>query len=297
MRHVGNNRNMKRGIIANTGKMSRFDDRGVSISGNISSQDLNYYLLYWDKIIMPTNNLIHLAIQNEDEIIKTGILERPRVQFSNWSSNNEDSSYDPFVIAQSIVANKLITEDNSTDWTIHQIGDQIVIGNEQKKEFNSVKLELQNCLPIPSEEIHFQDILEFKEKRKDELIALHSTIDDLYLDVLNSADINLAKRKCISELSNAIRNLESSSKEEFNKISKYNFTTELNINGKDIALAIGGGAAFDFFTTGMTIPLGTVLSGLASVIRIKANKTVSVEKSEEKLKLSFLANASKKEII
>lgn len=288
---------MKRGIITNTGKMGRIDDRGVSISRNISNQDLNYYLLYWDKIIMPTNNLFHLAIQNEDEIIKTGILERPRVQFSSWSSKNQDASYDPFVIAQSMVANKLISEDNTTDWTIHQMGEQIVVGNEQKKEFNSIKLELQNCLPIPDQAVNFQEILEFKEKRKDELVALHSTIDDLYLDILKSPDVDFEKRKCVSELSNAIQNLETSSKEKFSAISKYNFTTELNINGKDIALAMGGGAAFDFFTTGMNIPIGTVLSGLASMIKIKANKTVSVEKAENKLKLSYLANASKKEII
>lgn len=287
---------MKRGIIANNGKLSRLDGQAVSFSGSISNQDMNYYLLYWDKIIMPSNNLFHSSVLNENEIIKTGILERPQVNFSSWSSKAQDGSYDPFVIAQSIVANKLISEDNETDWTIHQIGDHVIIGNEQQKEFNSIRCELKNCLPVPKD-VNFQEILEFKEKRKDELIALHSTIDNLYLDIIDTSDINFAKRKSIAELTDAIQNIESSSKEKFNSTSKYNFTTELNINGKDVITAMAGGAAIDFITSGMTIPIVTILGGLASTVKIKANKTVSVEKAENKLKLNFLASASKKGMI
>lgn len=288
---------MKRGIIANNGEIRRLDDEKISISGTLSSQDLNYYLLYWDKIIIPRFSPIHFAIDNEDEIIKTGILESPRVYIENFFTVNNDFLDEPFVLAQSIIAHKIISEDSSQDWTIHQIGDQRLIGNEQRKEFDSVKIELQNCLPVPNEHVNFQDILEFKEKRKDELIALHSTIDNFYFEVLNSPDIGLKKRKCISELSNAIKDIESSSKEKFNKISKYNFTTELNIDVKNIAVTMGGLAAFDFYTLGMTIPIATILSGLASVVKIKANRTVSVSKAEEKLKLSYLSSASKKEIM
>ncbi|MFT5916339.1 MAG: hypothetical protein ACI81T_002847, partial [Bacteroidia bacterium] len=53
-----------------------------------------------------------------------------------------------------------------------QIGNQIAIGNEQKKQFDSIKLELLNCLPVPKAGTNFQEILNFKEKRKDELLAL-----------------------------------------------------------------------------------------------------------------------------
>ena len=55
---------MKRGIIANNGEIRRLDDGKISISRTLSSQDLNYYLLYWDKIIIPRFSPIHFAIDN-----------------------------------------------------------------------------------------------------------------------------------------------------------------------------------------------------------------------------------------
>lgn len=288
---------MKRGIITNPAKMDRNDSNSVSISGSISISDLNYYLLYWDKIVMPTNNIFHFAVNNEEELIKTKILERPRIAFSSWSTNSQDGSYDPFVIAQSIVANNLISTDKNFDWTIHQIGDGIAIGNEQKKEYNSIKVELLQCLPVPNEGVNFQEILNFKEKRSDELIQLHSNIDDLYLEILSSPDQDLKTRKIISELKNSIDNIDSVSKEKFKSISKYNLTTELNLNGKDLGVAIAGGAIFDSYTNGFSLPIGTVVSGLLSLIKIKANRTTSVEKAKDKLKLSYLASANKKQII
>ncbi|MFT7030218.1 MAG: hypothetical protein ACJA2C_001614 [Marinoscillum sp.] len=288
---------MKRGIITNTGRMVRNDSQSVSLSGGLTDNDLNYYLMYWDKIVMPTNNIFHLAIRDEEELLKTEILERPRVAFSSWTTNVENGSFDPFVIAQSIVANNLLSKDKLTDWTIHQLGEEIVIGNDQKKEFDAIKVELLKCLPVPDGQLNFAEILEFKEKRKDELSELHSKIDSLYLDILNSPDKDFALRKSVSEFNESIENINSVSEERFKSLTKYNLTTELNLNGKDLSVAIASGAIFDFYTTGFTIPIGTVVSGLASLIKVKANRTTSIEKAENKLKLSYLAEATEKGII
>ncbi|WP_296315527.1 DUF6236 family protein [Winogradskyella sp. UBA3174] len=288
---------MNRGIITNPAIMDRNDSQSVSISGSISINDLNYYLLYWDKIVMPTNNIFHVGVHNEEELLKTKILERPRIAFSSWSTNTQNGSYDPFVIAQSIVANELISTDKTTDWTIHQIGDGIAIGDKQKKEFNSLKVELLKCLPVPNDNINFQEILDFKDKRKDELLELHSKIDELYLEILSSPDKDLKAKKIINELKNSIDKIDTVSKERFKSIIKYNLTTELNLNGKDLGIAIASGAIFDNYTSGFSLPIGTVVSGLLSLIKVKANRTASVEKAENKLKLSYLANANRKKII
>lgn len=288
---------MKRGIITNTGRMVRSDSQSVSLSSGLTDNDLNYYLLYWDKIVMPTNNIIHITIKDEEELLKTGILERPSVAFSSWSTNVKDGSFDPFVIAQSIIANNLISTDKLTDWTIHQLGEQIVIGNEQKKEFEAIRVELLKCLPVPNGQLNFTEILEFKEKRKDELSELHSKIDSLYLEILNSPDKDLALRKSISEFNRSLENINSVTNEKFKSLTKYNLTVELNLNGKDLSLAIGSGVVFDFYTNGFTIPIGTVVAGLMSLVKIKANRTTSVEKAMNKFKLSYLAEASQNRII
>lgn len=287
---------MKRGIITNNNKTKRVNSNTVSVSGNLSSADLNYYFLYWDKIVMPTNNIFHQSIPNEEQLIKAGILDRPIVKFNSWSSNIENGSYDLFIISQGIVANQLLNEKSDIDWTIHQIGEEIVIGKDFQKDYQSIKVDLISCLPVPSENINPDIIFEFKNRRKDELDKLHQSIDELYFEILKAPDIDLQQKISKSEFIKAIQNVEKVSSESFRKLNKYDLTTEININGKDLITSIAAGMFLDF-TSGISFPVASIFSGLASMINIKANKTTSLESSKDKLKLSYIANASKEHLL
>lgn len=288
---------MKRGIITSPGKIERTDKKSVSFVSNFSLQDLFYYVLYWDKLVLPTNNIIHVGIPHEELLTSEKILERPRIQFNSWTSNIEDGSFDLFVKSQSIVANELIKSDKEFDWTFHQLGDEIVVGANEKTEFNSIKVELSKSLPVPSETVDIQEILEFKIKRKAELLALHDTLDSFYLEILKSPDRNLKTKKTLYDLHTAIENLNKVSNEKFSISSKYNLTAELNINGKNILAGIASGASFGIFSNPQLIPLTSVIGGLAGTINIKLNKTTSVEEAKNKLKLSFLSEAQKIKLI
>ena len=91
--------------------MNRIGVDSVSFSGSLNDSDINYYLLYWDKIVMPANDMFNFKIKNEEELLKTKILERPVVRIGNWTTNSKEGSFDPFIAAQSIVANDLIAND------------------------------------------------------------------------------------------------------------------------------------------------------------------------------------------
>lgn len=128
-------------------------------------------------------------------------------------------------------------------------------------------------------------------------MALHSAKEDIYLNIITSPDKDLQSKKSILEFQKKLENLNKVSNERFKFLTKYNLTTELNLNGIDLTTAIAGGAVFDFYTSGMTIPIGTIVSAAASVLRIKANRTTNVEKAENNLKLSYLSEASKNKIV
>lgn len=288
---------MKRGIIATPNKLKRIDEKSVTFSSNLTIQDLNYQILYWDKLVFPTNNMIHLGIPNEDLLIRENILTRPRVIFPSWSTNIEDGSFDLFIRSQSVVANELIKNDKNFDWTLHQIGDEIIIGAENKTEFNSIKVQLLQALPVPNEKTPIEDILRFKEQRADEFAALHKTLDNLYLEILKSPDKSLQTKISVQELTEAIRNLNSVSSEKFALTSKYNLTTELNVNVKNMLTGIASGAAFGFYANLQILPLTSILGGLMSLINIKLNKTTSVEEAKNKLKLNYLSDAKKQNIV
>jgi hypothetical protein len=287
---------MKRGIIASSGKAERIDDEGVHVTSHLTKEDLNYYTLYFDEIVIPTNNLIHVTLPKEEELISLDIIKRPTIHFSSWSSNIE-GYYDLFIDSQLKVAKKLVQLKDDIDWTIHQIGDETTIIEGFNKDFNTIKFNLQDCLPVPLENISYEKILEFKNERKDELKFLHESIDKIYLEILNSPDPDFASKKCISDLKEALLNLEKVSIESFAQVKKYEITTELNLNMKDVALAMGGVAIFDFYSLGLTIPITSILAGIGSVINIKASKTKSFEPAENNLKLSYLANAKKLNIL
>jgi hypothetical protein len=282
---------MIRGVIASSGVIQRGGPSEVSISSNISSEDMNYYLMYWDKIVIPTNNIIHVRVNNEKELIKNGILERPRIRFKEWSTS---SKVDLFLVPQSIVANDLLENDKIIDWTVHQIGDHVEIADLQKKEFNSIKLDLVNCLPVPVGNVAFEDILKFKEKRIDEFGELRSTLDTLYFDILGSQDSDLQIKKNVDALKTAIENLNKSSKEKFKISTKYDFSVQINPSGTDFGNALALGAFVDVFSG--TELFKYVLGGL-SIFRIKAEMSTSVKSAENKLKLSYLAKATNKNLI
>lgn len=288
---------MLRGIIASPGKINRINNKAVTFNSSFSLEDLYYYILYWDKLVIPTNNIIHMGLPNEDLLLKEEILLRPRIQFENWSTNIEDGSFDLFIRSQSLVANEFIKNDKQTDWTLHQLGDEILIGIDKKTEFNSIKVDLSNSLPVPKASTKIEDILEFKLKRKSEFLELHETLDSFYFEILKSPDKELQTKKSVSELNKAINNLNRVSTESFSILSKYNLTTELNISGKNILAGIASGASFGFFSNPQVIPITSIIGGVLGAINIKLNKTTSVEEAKNKLKLNYLSEAHKNRII
>lgn len=285
---------MQKGIIA---APARVYGNGAEFrsEGGLTQEDLRYFLLYWDKVVIPTNNIIHLAVPEEEELINTGIVTRPRVPFSGVF--NGESMALTQTIAQTSIARNLIENDKNIDWALHQIGNEIIIPDQESVKKQLIQVELVNCLPVPSREIHIPDILEFKERRKDELAYLHRSIDDLYIEVLSSPDPSLKSKQVVSDFQKSIMAINQLSKENWKSYVKFDISAELNLNGKDVANGAAAGAVFDFFTSLYTIPIGTIVGAVASTVKVKAKFTKTFEPSKEKQVLGYIANAHAEKIL
>lgn len=285
---------MEKGIIAAPARVfgngSEFrTERGLT------KEELRYFLLYWDKVVIPTNNIIHLAVPEEDELLSTGIVTRPRVPFSG--TFNGELMARAQLIAQTSIAKSLIENDRNIDWVLHQIGDEIIVPDSEAIEKQLIRIDLVNCLPVPSGDVHIPDILEFKERRKDELAYLHKSIDDLYLEVLSSPDPSLKTKQVVSEFEKSIATIDKVSKESWKSSGKFDVSAELNLNGKDVATGVAAGAAFDFFTSLYTVPIGTLVGAVASTIKVKAKSMKTFGPSKEKQVLGYIANAHKEKML
>lgn len=284
---------MNRGIIAPAGIVTKLD-KGFTMERSLSIEELYYLIMYWDKIIIPSNNLVYIGIPQEEILISSGAIERPKINCQG--SFNGDMIANLLLSSQSIVSKELM-KDTSTDWVIHQIGDEAVYPENFNVKKNIIQINLANALPVPNKDISIYEILKFKEVRKDELNELHNSLDELYLNILSSPDSILESKKSISKLKNDIEVLNKVSKEKFKTTKKYDLTTELNLNPKDISYGAIAGGIFDFFSTGYTIPIGTIIGASLSAIKINAKASMSFAPASQNTKLSYLSKASNENIL
>lgn len=278
---------MERGILALPGIITPLSN-GFRIERGLSAEEIRYYLLYWDKIIIPTSNLVHHSILEEDLLLETCVIERPKIHFSGTFQMNYENS---FLLPVVEVAKRLIGEDKQREWVIHQFGNKIILPQEQSVTNNSLKLEIMNALPVPNKDVNIHDVLEFKFRRKDELKKLFETIDEIYISILNSPDKPFQEKKELLKLQEDIENLQKTYNEKWKISSKFNFAVELEWKH----LPLMGGIIFDI-CNGATVPTGTIIGALSEFISVKPSTTLSLE-SNPKSKYGYLSSAYKETII
>jgi hypothetical protein len=285
---------MSRGVIA-ASAIINIHGEGFTMERGLSPQEIRYYALYWDKVVIPGSNLIYISLPEEDVLIESGVVERPKVGFQG-SFGGADLG-NSFAVAQAVVAKKLMEEDAATDWVLHQIGNKLNIPKEFVEAKNSLRFDLINLLPVPDGVTPIADILEFKQRRSVELNALHNAIDTVYIEALKCPDQNLGSSIAIQELKNSIENLDAVSNEKWGRTTKFDFTTEFNLDGGKIIQGIASGAAFDFFTNAFTLPVGSIVGGIVSMFNFKASYNSSFKPAANNSKLAFLSHAHKEWII
>ena len=284
---------MERGIIAAPGIIKPIQG-GFKMERSISKEEIRYYILYWDKVVIPGNNLVYIGVPEEEDLVACKAISRPRVAFQG--SFQDDQITGAILACQSIVSKNLVN-DKSVDWVIHQIGHELVLPSGFASKLETIRVALTSVLPVPDEHVPIQEILEFKQRRHDELAELHNSIDELYFEILNSPNQDLSTKKVVSRFQSAIHNIEQVTNEKFEKTRKYDLSAELNLNGKDIICGASAGALIDFFSNGFTIPVATLLGAIIPMIKIVAKASYTFEPARENTKLSYISNASKAKLI
>lgn len=282
---------MNRGIIAAPAIINRLPE-GFQIERHLNIDELRYYALYWDEVVIPANNAVYIGIPQEEEFISAGAIKRPLVQLSGLIDT------DAMLSCQSKVAKDLVKENKGTDWVIQQFGEKCLLLEDYSEERNTLRIDLAACLPVPTGEVNIHDILEFKEKRKNEFIALHEYLDEFYEQALSSPDQSLASKKALSKLAKSINDLDKVTHERFQKSNKHDLSAELNLYGRDIWIGAAAGAGLAAstgldFASGFTLPIATIAGALMSTVRVTAKTTRTFQPAEKNLKLAYLSDARK----
>ena len=279
---------MLRGIVAAPAIFSAIANSGFAIDRMLSAQEIRYYLLYWDKVVIPTSNIIHVSLPDEDILIETGVISRPKV--GSLSCGLANFPLD-MALAQASVTESLIKNNKDADWVFHQIGGNLTLPQQYQIENQSIRVDLVNLLPVPIGTTPIPEILEFKLRRRDELAVLHQYLDEAYLEILASPDPTLSRKASITRLKTAIAAIDSVTKERWKTTTKFDFSSEISLQGSNIAKGVAAGYAFAFYSAEVSIPVGAILGGLASLIKLSAKVSKTFEPAKNQLKLGYLSHA------
>jgi hypothetical protein len=161
---------MKRGVIGSPGIIRRLAD-GFTMERSISAEELRFYILYWDHVAIPGNNLVYIGVPDEEELIRCGAISRPRVQYGGSFSGGQVT--DAILACQCIVATEF-SKSADVDWVLHQFGGDILLPPSMSKETDVFRLAVASVLPVPPADVPVEEVLEFKERKKADLKALQT---------------------------------------------------------------------------------------------------------------------------
>jgi len=155
----------------------------VSLNGKLDPSELRFSLLYWDKLVHPRSNCISFGGTEYDEqyLISAGILTQPTYLYTGGVM--EEIIFNTYMTAFSDLENR-----EPGVWSLSQGEKSLFINNSAANliDESGISLELIRAIPVPAADVPLNEILEFKEKRKDELMMFRAHIDQLVLEIQKS---------------------------------------------------------------------------------------------------------------
>ncbi|WP_323112919.1 DUF6236 family protein [Klebsiella quasipneumoniae] len=258
---------MDRGVVALPFEVQQCG-QGFVTGDTLSALQINYFALYWDKISVPKNMFFGVSLPNEAVCEEVGLLNRPMFDIGSTLAVADFPKIN--LLIQTQLADHLRNVDKGTAWSIHQTGDNSLLFADQSVSKETVRLELENLLPVPGPHIGLHEILEFKLRRKDELQALHSYCDELYFEIINSGDPTLQAAKTFTKLKCAISDLDRLNAEGWRSPIKFDLDISPEFDLSDIRAGIA--TILGAFSTPHvleTITAGAVIAVLEEFVKIK----------------------------
>jgi hypothetical protein len=149
---------------------------GIRVHASIDAHQLRYALLFWDKLVWPSNNFIYAAGDQDSQFLEAAeVLERPRYNFMSSTDAAE-----PFVRSQIEEFKKRDAADRGI-WDLCQDTTVLLASAGSSTNADGLGVELVQAIPVPDKDVPLNEILEFKRKRQAEFIALRAELDSLGL--------------------------------------------------------------------------------------------------------------------
>lgn len=233
-------------------------------SSTLDTQELRFSLLFWDRLVWPSSRAIYFASGPDESFLEeAGILSRPNYTFNGDGAQG--------IARGQIQAYLDLDAKEPGVWALAQGENSLLLNAGLLEQGKGALVELHRAIPIPNHDVPLAEILEFKERRKDELLLLRYELESLVSKLENSPDAEGALQRCIAELDQACSNLLAVGKEWQFPVFLSNIKAAFNLSPTKFLPAVSGGWMLG---EKYGLPAATVVAAVAgavSTIEIKGD--------------------------
>lgn len=226
--------------------------------------ELRFSLLFWDRLVWPSSRAIHIASGQDASFLESeGILSRPEYTFyGDMAQGMAKSQIQAF-----------IERDQSEPgiWSLAQGENSLLLREGLFDRDIGALVELNRAIPIPKQDIPIPEILEFKLRRRAELLAFRNHIETMIGQIERADDKREALQNCILEIDQACANLLRVGREWQFPIYLSNLRTSFSLKPNELLEAMAKGWEIGK-PYGLEAATATsAITGIASAIEIKAD--------------------------
>lgn len=241
---------MVRGLIISS--PVKVDDKGVmEIAAGLDPQDLRSSLLYWDRLAWPTGAISFGPNQDATYLLDAGILTMP-----SYRVGGRDAE---LVLRPQLLALAELNQSQPGVWSLGQSENSVIMSSGAGVEGSGTLLSLLRSLPVPSNEASLAEILEFKQRRRDELLAFRTHLEAMVKEIESASDSSAALQAQLKRLDEACATLIATSREWQIPFKMSDLKVSFNFD-----LAKAGADAVKAWVTAGAIDLGITAKAVAA---------------------------------
>jgi Family of unknown function (DUF6236) len=169
-------------------------------SSLLDPQELRFSLLYWDKLAWPVSNAIYMGSGPDEQFLESArVLFRPNYTYSGN-------------VAQGIALGQIqafhdLENHEPGVWALAQGESSFLLKQGITVDGNGAYVELHRAIPIPKHDIPLAEILEFKQRRQDEITYFRLKLESFVTEIKKSSDRPSALKERVAEIDKACADL------------------------------------------------------------------------------------------
>lgn len=253
----------KRGLIVSP-PMEIDGSRLYAKSSNLDPQELRFGLLFWDELVWPSSKAIHFASGPDEQFLESAkILTRPDYTYNGDAAQG--------ILRGQIQAfrDRDVVEPGA--WALSQDENSLLFKGGLVQDEQGVLLELHRAIPVPATDVPLAEILEFKQRRADELLLLRQHLDSFVSEIQGAEEKTAALEKLVADIDAACSDLLKVGKEWQFPVYLSNLKASFSLSPTKFLPAVMGGWKLGepYGLTAATA--AATASGLVSTLEIKGD--------------------------